>query len=136
MERDRGKTPKFCWQDAVLEDSSTANICLLSRKKDESEGRTMSPESGAKSHIESFPSFGNKSRNPKPGCSSQLLWTNSFLSCISPPCRRAMRPAPVPGHSHHCVLGVLGADNLSSVLPVHRWRALYQKPRSHLILIY
>lgn len=36
----------------------------------------------------------------------------SFLSCISPPCRRAMHPALIPGHSHHGVLGVLGADNL------------------------
>ena len=106
MERDRGKTPKFCWQDAVLEDSSTANICLLSRKKDESEGRTMSPESGAKSHRESFPSFGNKSRTPSLAAVQSCC--GQTLSCISPACRRAMRPAPMPGHSHRCVLGVLG----------------------------
>lgn len=135
MERDQGKTPKFCWQDAVLEDSSTANICLLSGKKDESEGRTMRPESGAKSH-RIIPELWKQIQELQAWLQFRTavdkLLSVLHFSCLQKGDASSSHAWSLPPLCAGCT----GADNSSSVLPVHRWRALYQKPRSHLILIY
>ena len=78
------------------------------KKKGWVRGQDHEPRERSQEPQRIIPKLWKQIQNSKPGCSSELLWTNSVLSCISPACRRAMRPAPMPGHSHRCVLGVLG----------------------------